>query len=1201
MVRKMNSVETIKNESGFDHSMNDNTSSSNFKKSSKTGSINFKKALTLIFSLYLVFVILSQIPFMAETFSYDNVVDNYEAHLSFPSDGKSGHYYVERYDLQKPGKIDLEYVTNSNSLEVQCTNIKVLSIYCREMYEDKSEEVFQVDPELDNNYYKTYFIERDYFYVHVYTEQEIEQLTFVDTPIPYNVTVNGQEWWISGINYTYKNNGIVLTKVPSGHNYVDINFKSNDLNSPIARLNVDKTLICVGETVNFYATGSSDPDGRIISYVWDLGNGVYRGGVSTKYTFNEEGVYKIILTITDDDYLIDRAYEEITVLKRLMSITNTVDKPIATPGSFLNYTYNLDMNINWSNGIKDIEITCQLPEELVYVSATPLPQLIAQTVTWKLGIAFETSELPLIQLQTVITDDVDNNTQIPNFAVLKYSSLDDLEFPQELSNIVYTKVNLDSILAPRIKIPVNDIHLIEDAPPFDLYLSNYEYDFSDTGTDLKWYLTDKNESLYIISGEKSDEDVITITPIPNMYGNSLTTLWLMDSQGYTTNQPLWINITPIDDPPIFSRPPDLVLHYDIPYTFDYEPYLFDIDTPKDMLDLFVKENLDKPNDDTSEPIDNENIEGEHNQINGFKVRYSFPESYVDKQIFVSLIVFDGTNSDSDTIRINITADHTPKLTKQLPDIQLQEGETKKNVFDIDDYFEDPDKDSLFYSIGETHIFININSDHTVDITAPQDWNGVDTVTFRARDPIGAIAEDTIEVTVTPINDPPMFKGIPETFIIHYDADYVFDLTPYINDEDNELNELMLIIEDLHIRTDPVNNLKIIMNYPRSMVGMDVSVVISVSDGSATAEQSFTVKVTENWPPEIKMDVPDITFYEDNILENGIDLNDYFMDKDSNALFFTYGQNFVDILIKPDGRVDFSAEQDWFGIETVTFRATDNTQAFVESVISVTVNPVNDAPVIFELEPRHGVVNELWRIDLTDYISDVDNDISELTIEAQSAKIDINIKGRELLIYSNIPIVENITIYISDGILESTGHLLIEVRDENQKSEKGESNDVLILIILIIIIAIIISISSFTAYSRYVGNYKIEEVFCISNDGLLISHVSSTKTHHRADEQVVSGMLTAIINFTQDAFTEENKSTKAWGIKEIQMNEKNILVERGKFTYLATVFSGRSGKKLYLQSRKSLNNIETVYETQFKNWSGNLNKLIGINSVLERMI
>jgi hypothetical protein len=154
-VRSGIDIDIINEKAEFKENKSNFVPKSRSNKSSKMCKKRTKGALTLIFSIYLVFVILSQIPFMAENFSFDNVVDNYEAHLTFPVDGKSGHYYVERYDLNESGKINLEYVTNSNSLEVQCTNIKVLRIYCREMYEDKSDDVFQIDPALDSNYYKT--------------------------------------------------------------------------------------------------------------------------------------------------------------------------------------------------------------------------------------------------------------------------------------------------------------------------------------------------------------------------------------------------------------------------------------------------------------------------------------------------------------------------------------------------------------------------------------------------------------------------------------------------------------------------------------------------------------------------------------------------------------------------------------------------------------------------------------------------------------------------------------------------------------------------------------------------------------------------------------------------------------------------------------------------------------------------------------
>jgi competence protein ComGC len=1067
------------------------------------------------------------------------------------------------------------------------------------MYEEKSEDVFNRNPALDSNYYKTYFINRNYFYVHVYTTHKIEELSFIDTPIPYNVTVNGQEWWLSGINYTYKNDGIILSHVPVGHDYVDIYFKSSDKNSPTARIDVTENIVGIGEKVVFNGSNSQDSDGTITSYVWDFSTGVFKGGEVTDYIFTKEGIYNVILTVTDDDYLIDRAYTEIKVINRIMNISIDTDKPIVTPGSLLNHSIMLSLDSEWTRGVKNIKVECALPDDLNFISASPLPQLKNNTIIWQLGIAFETQELPMLHLQTIVKDQVENNTLILVSATLEYYDISSNKFPKETSNSARSRVNYDSIQAPKMRYRVNDIILPEDSPPYKLVLTQYEYDFSDSGNDLDWYITGKNETLYLISGEYSNDDTITITPKPNQYGDSLVTLWLVDSDGFTANQLLWINITPVNDPPIFKSAPDLILHYNEPYTFDYEPYVSDIDTPKEQLELLVLENTELDFEDESGGIvDSFN---EHFQIDQFKITYNFPEKYVGNIVYMSLVIYDGSSSDGDTIQINITDDYTPKLMKNLPDVWLFEGETKLNVFDIDDYFEDPDQDSLYYSIGETHIRVNINEDNRVDITAPSDWNGVDTVTFRARDPIGAIAEDTILVTVSPLNDPPRFINVPEVFIVHYDADYTFELSAYIKDEDNELDELFLEIDDKHIRTDPNNNLKIILNYPKIMVGKDIPVKLIVSDGIDTDEQTTTVKVTDNWPPETIRTLSDISFHEDQVVENAFNLNDYFSDRDSNALFFTYGQDNIHITIDDDGTVDFSAELNWFGEERVTFRATDISDAFVESNIIITVHPVNDPPVIAPIPDQQGQINELWRVDLSEFINDVDNELSELTIETESTKLEINIKGRELLVYSNIKVSENISIRVCDGSLETVGYLNIEITGEEPKDSSNDESQVMLLILLIIMIIIVLAIPGFTSYRKYVGDYEVEEVFCISNTGLLISHVGSKRVTHRADKDVVSGMLTAIITFTQEAFTEEEKNKKAWGIKEIQMNEKNILVDRGEYTFLATVFSGRSGKKLYSQSRSTLNKLEVRYSKELNNWNGTMSDFTQIESILTPLL
>ena len=49
------------------------------------------------------------------------------------------------------------------------------------------------------------------------------------------------------------------------------------------------------------AAASSDPDGTIVSYAWDFGDGTTRNGPSVNNTYNSEGSFTIRLTVTDDD------------------------------------------------------------------------------------------------------------------------------------------------------------------------------------------------------------------------------------------------------------------------------------------------------------------------------------------------------------------------------------------------------------------------------------------------------------------------------------------------------------------------------------------------------------------------------------------------------------------------------------------------------------------------------------------------------------------------------------------------------------------------------------------------------------------------------------------------------------------------------------------------------------------------------------
>lgn len=53
-------------------------------------------------------------------------------------------------------------------------------------------------------------------------------------------------------------------------------------------------------TVQFDASGSRDPDGKITEYFWDFGDGSTDFGVKVSHTYTQAGLYPVILTVKDD-------------------------------------------------------------------------------------------------------------------------------------------------------------------------------------------------------------------------------------------------------------------------------------------------------------------------------------------------------------------------------------------------------------------------------------------------------------------------------------------------------------------------------------------------------------------------------------------------------------------------------------------------------------------------------------------------------------------------------------------------------------------------------------------------------------------------------------------------------------------------------------------------------------------------------------
>ena len=86
---------------------------------------------------YIFLIIFMRLPYIAEQYYNATLPDEIESHLTFNTDGLQMHYYVERVNKSIPGKIDIFYYPASNTLKVQTTNIKNLTVNCRSLYYDE--------------------------------------------------------------------------------------------------------------------------------------------------------------------------------------------------------------------------------------------------------------------------------------------------------------------------------------------------------------------------------------------------------------------------------------------------------------------------------------------------------------------------------------------------------------------------------------------------------------------------------------------------------------------------------------------------------------------------------------------------------------------------------------------------------------------------------------------------------------------------------------------------------------------------------------------------------------------------------------------------------------------------------------------------------------------------------------------------------
>jgi PGF-pre-PGF domain-containing protein len=133
----------------------------------------------------------------------------------------------------------------------------------------------------------------------------------------------------------YEPDGDIDTETKT--DYIDVT-KVNE--QPIADPNGPYTST-EGALITFDGFGSSDPDGNIVSYAWDFGDGNTGTGVDPTHTYIQDGIYTVTLTATDNDAATNQASTTTTIISE-----DTTSPIIASPHDH-SVEINAAKNITW--------------------------------------------------------------------------------------------------------------------------------------------------------------------------------------------------------------------------------------------------------------------------------------------------------------------------------------------------------------------------------------------------------------------------------------------------------------------------------------------------------------------------------------------------------------------------------------------------------------------------------------------------------------------------------------------------------------------------------------------------------------------------------------------------------------------------------------------------------------------------------------
>ena len=294
--------------------------------------------------------------------------------------------------------------------------------------------------------------------------------------------------------------------------------------------------------------------------------------------------------------------------------------------------------------------------------------------------------------------------------------------------------------------------------------------------------------------------------------------------------------------------------------------------------------------------------------------------------------------------------HGPAVNPDSFDLSMREDAVDSTSLNLTDIF--TGTGPLNFS-AETQSVMNVTiSDSGQVIFRPRkNWHGSVKATFRADDGRKNSTKD-VTVTVNAVNDPPNFDPLPEITILEGGSDSSLDLDDYINDVDNDIEDVTFYVEPgEHVDATLLEGNVVRFHSPGNWYGEDhVGIKAKDPDIYSNSETVRVIVSKMNDPPTITA-LSDRTVLQYSYLNLTLGATDPDFGES-----ITYHTNISDAIEEISEWVEYSldpvtgeftfhpVDEELVGSHAISFWADDGTAKDYAN-ITITVENVNDLPVV----------------------------------------------------------------------------------------------------------------------------------------------------------------------------------------------------------------------------------------------------------------